>query len=100
MRYLWTAIIAVTVVGCATQPAAKETSAQRHAANIAATEHAGYRVVNHKGQTLFCATKAPTASTEWEHQQLWVWHGLASTAPSTNVESGRSPWSGASSAGR
>jgi hypothetical protein len=45
MRYLITGVIAVAVVGCASQPASQEAAAaRRHAANIAAAADAGYKV--------------------------------------------------------
>jgi hypothetical protein len=102
MRYLITTI-AVTLIGCATQAAAADTPALRHAANIAAAQDAGYRVISDSGRMLFCPTVAPTGShiaaclteTEWEHEQMWVSRGPSSTSPSGVLESGRSPWSGA-----
>jgi hypothetical protein len=80
MRYL-IRTIAVTLVGCATQAAATEAAALRHAANIAVAQDAGYRVVSDGSRTKFCPTLAPTGShitsclteTEWEHEQMWVW---------------------------
>ena len=106
MRYLVLTTIVVTLTGCAAQPPTPEAAMIRHAANISAAEDAGYSVINSdKGQTLFCATRAPTGShlvrpclteTQWEQQQIWVWHGANSSA---QAESGRSPLSGAASYG-
>src|SRR5207248_9323225 len=68
-------IMAVTVAGCAAQPPAPPRTAGRHAANIAAAEQAGYKVVSNGDRTLFCPTASPTGShmapdcgteTQWE----------------------------------
>ena len=70
-------IMAVTVAGCAAQPPAPPRTAARHAANIAAAEQAGYKVVSNGDRTLFCPTASPTGShmapdcvteTQWEAQ--------------------------------
>lgn len=75
---------ALALVGCATQPPGPEAIARRHAANVAAAEEAGYRVVVNNGQTVFCGTQPPTGShiapgclteSEWEQRQLAVWSG-------------------------
>ncbi len=93
MRYLLTTIIAVTVVGCATQPPTNEAAARRHAANIAAAEDAGYKVISKNDRTMFCPTQAPMGShiavclTEsgWEYEQMGAfnWKVLNSPAPYT-----------------
>jgi len=71
-------IIAATAVGCAAQPATKEAAARRHAANIAAAQDAGYKVINRNGGTMFCPARAPTGShvavclteSQWEQEQM------------------------------
>lgn len=93
MRYFMIAIIAGAVAGCATQPPAQETSAHRHAANIAAAEHAGYKVVAKNDGTLFCPRQAPIGShiavclteREWEQEQLFTfdWRVFNVPAPFT-----------------
>ena len=54
-------LIAVIAAGCAAQPAAPRTEAQ-HAANVAAAEKAGYKVVTKDDRTLFCPTSSATGS--------------------------------------
>ena len=91
MRYLLTMIIAVTVVGCATQPPTKEATARRHAANIAAAEGAGYKVISKNGQTRFCPTEAPMGShiaiclteTQWEQEQMGVFNWKVLNSPAS-----------------
>ena len=93
MRCLLTMIIAMTVVGCATQLPTRDATARRHAANIAAAEDAGYKVISENGQTKFCPTEAPMGShiaiclteTQWEQDQMEVfnWKVLNSPAPYT-----------------
>jgi hypothetical protein len=55
-------LTAVIAAGCAAQPAPQRSEAT-HAANVAAAERAGYRVVTKNDRTLFC----PTASTTGSH---------------------------------
>jgi hypothetical protein len=81
------------VVGCTTQPATKEAAARRHAANIAAAEDAGYKVISKNDQTMFCPTQAPMGShiaiclteSEWEQEQMGAfnWKVLNSPTPYT-----------------
>jgi hypothetical protein len=54
-------LIAVVVAGCAAQPGPQRTEAT-HAANVAAAERAGYRVVTKDKRTLFCPTASVTGS--------------------------------------
>ncbi len=77
-------IVVLALVGCGAQPRGSDVLAQRHAANVAAAQDLGYRVVSKDGQTLFCSTQAPTGSHvvpgcltehQWEQRQLWVWSG-------------------------
>lgn len=90
MRYLMLTIIAVAVVGCATQPPSKEAAAaRRHAANIAAAADAGYKVIAKNGQTMFCPVQAPIGShlvtclteREWESEQASVFYWKVFSAP-------------------
>jgi len=70
-------IAAVLVAaGCAAQPSAPRTP-ERHAANIAAAELAGYKVIRYGDRAVFCPTTPPTGShigstclseSEWEAQ--------------------------------
>ena len=91
MRYLLTMIIAVAVIGCATQPPAKEAAARRHAANIAAAEDAGYKVISKNDRTMFCPTAAPMGShiavclteTQWEYEQMSAWNWKVLNAPAS-----------------
>jgi hypothetical protein len=52
----------VVVAGCAAQAPAPQITAEQHAANVAAAEKAGYKVVTKGERTLFCPTAAPTGS--------------------------------------
>jgi hypothetical protein len=70
-------VVALLAVGCASQPATPRTP-ERHAANIAAAQAAGYRVISTSDRTIFCPTTPPTGThigsmcvseSEWEAQQ-------------------------------
>jgi hypothetical protein len=52
----------VAVAGCAAKAPAPPITAEQHAANIAAAQQAGYKVVAKGDHTLFCPTAAPTGS--------------------------------------
>jgi len=60
VRRFWV-MMTLAVAGCAAQGHAP-ISAERHAANVAAAEQAGYKVVAKGDRTLFCPTAAPTGS--------------------------------------
>ena len=69
-------IIVLTVAGCAAQPAPQISEAQ-HAANVAAAERAGYKVVRKGNRTSFCpiasltgSHMAPVCLTESEFESL------------------------------
>lgn len=89
MRYVMLTIIAVTVVGCATQPPTPEAAARRHAANIAAAADLGYRVITNDGQTTYCPIRAPIGShletcltePQWEQEQASVFNWKVFNAP-------------------
>lgn len=91
MRYLLTMIIAVTVAGCATQPPTKEAAARRHAANIAAAEDAGYKLISKNDQTIFCPTQASLGShiavclteTQWEQEQMGAFNWKVLNSPAS-----------------
>ena len=93
---------AATVAGCVTHLSEPWVAADRHAANIAAAEDAGYKVVANNGRTLFCATEVATGShimpciteSEWERAQQRGWQGSSSSAPSLDHVSGRTPYAG------
>ena len=68
-------ILAVILAGCAAQAPAVPRTAAQHAANVAAAEQAGYKVVSSGDRSLFCPTASPTGShmgpscmteTQWE----------------------------------
>src|ERR1700732_1499660 len=68
-------IRAVILAGCAAQAPAVPRTAAQHAANVAAAEQAGYKVVSSGDRSLFCPTASPTGShmgpscmteTQWE----------------------------------
>jgi len=75
-------IVALMLAGCAAQLTPPEAAARKSAANIAAAEAAGYRVVVQAGRTMFCSSQpltgshvAPGCLTErqWEQRQSLVW---------------------------
>ena len=75
MRLILLVMLAVFVVGCAASRAAPRTP-ERHAANIAAAEKSGYKVIRYgDDRAVFCPTAPPTGShigsmclseSEWE----------------------------------
>jgi len=81
----------VAVAGCAAQPPAPQITAAQHAANVAAAERAGYKIIAKGDRTSFCPTVAPTGShmsatciTESEFEALL---GTAhSTVPAATLE--------------
>ena len=95
-------IIAVTVAGCAAQVPAPPRTAARHAANVAAAERAGYKVVSNADRSLFCPTASPTGShmapgcmteTQWEGL-LGTPHEVSPDAHLTKQSPGPGPGSG------
>ena len=69
-------VVALLAAGCASQPSVPRTP-ERHAANIAAAQAAGYRVISTSDRTIFCPTTPPTGThigsmcvseSEWEAQ--------------------------------
>ena len=63
MRPCWAMAMAMAAVaGCAAQAPATPRTAEQHAANVAAAERAGYKVVVRGDKTVFCPTAAPTGS--------------------------------------
>lgn len=95
-------LMAATVVGCAAHSTAPPISADRHAANIAAAEQAGYKVVSGGDRTLFCPTAPPTGShmgptcvTEAQFQaQLGAPRSKSSAAHFTNQSPGEAAAAG------
>ena len=76
MRLLPIVALLLLAAGCETTPAVPRTP-ERHAANIAAAQSAGYRVITASDRTIFCPTAPPTGShigsmclseSEWEAQ--------------------------------
>lgn len=72
-----TVFVALLLVGCAAHNPAPPRTPERHAANIAAAERAGYRAVTRGDRTIFCPTAPATGShmastclteSEWEAQ--------------------------------
>ena len=55
-------VLAALVAGCAAQAPAPSRTPERHAANIAAAERAGFKVVTRGDRTIFCPTASPTGS--------------------------------------
>jgi len=101
MRLTPAVLLSLIAAGCAAQPAPPRTP-ERHAANIAAAEAAGYKVVKYGDRAIFCPTAPPTGShigatclseSEWEAQT-----GLPKTpSPSVHVNNqspGPGPGSG------
>ena len=76
MRLLPIAVAMLVAAGCASTPSPPRTP-ERHAANVAAAEAAGYRTITASDRTIFCPTAPPTGShigsmclseSEWEAQ--------------------------------
>ena len=76
MRVSSVILLVILAAGCAGTPSAPRTP-ERHAANIAAAQSAGYKVITASGRTIFCPTAPPTGShlgsqclseSEWEAQ--------------------------------
>jgi len=77
MRVFFMVIAIVVAAGCVSQTSAPSRTPERHAANIAAAESAGYKVVHYGDRVVFCPTAPPTGShvssmclseSEWEAQ--------------------------------
>ena len=75
MRFTLLIVVAVLAAGCAAQRAPR--SPEQHAANIAAAQSAGYKVIHYGERVVFCPTTPPTGShigsmcvseSEWEAQ--------------------------------
>ena len=72
---MFVGVVAVMAAGCAAQPAPHITEA-RHAANVAAAQRSGYKVVRMSDRSLFCPGTSETGSrvllclTETEFQSL------------------------------
>ena len=67
--------LVLLAAACAAQKPAVPRTAEKHAANIAAAQAAGYRVITASDRTIFCPTTPPTGShigssclseSEWE----------------------------------
>src|ERR1700732_5577747 len=95
-------IRAVLRAGCAAQAPAVPRTAAQHAANVAAAEQAGYKVVSSGDRTLFCPTASPTGShmapscmteTQWE-AQLGARHERSSAAHVSSQPPGPGPNAG------
>lgn len=76
MRILPIVSLVLLAAGCKVMPAPPRTAA-RHAANVAAAQAAGYRVITAADRTIFCPTAPQTGShigsmcvseSEWEAQ--------------------------------
>lgn len=61
MRTCWVMMMLV-LAGCAARTPPAPITPEQHAANVAAAERAGYKVVAKGDKTLFCPTAAPTGS--------------------------------------
>ncbi|HYM43547.1 MAG TPA: hypothetical protein VET46_12370 [Steroidobacteraceae bacterium] len=73
MRLSSMMLVAVLAAGCAAHPVTR--TPERRAANIAAAESAGYKVIHYGDRVVFCPTAPPTGShigsmclseSEWE----------------------------------
>lgn len=73
MRRYSLILLVLVAAGCAAQPVVR--TPERHAANIAAAESSGYKVVHYGDRVVFCPTAPPTGShigsmcmseSEWE----------------------------------
>lgn len=101
---LGAAVLAAGLPGCASQTAGPARSPERHAANIAAAQRAGYRVISNPSgnRTIFCPTASPTGShmaptcmTESQFESLLGAPRSASPAAHiTNTSPGPGPGAG------
>jgi hypothetical protein len=101
MRWVLLVIAAVFVVGCAATPAPR--TPERHAANIAAAERSGYKVIRYgDDRAVFCPTAPPTGThigsmclseSEWE-AVIGAAQAPNSTLRVTNTPPGPGPGSG------
>jgi hypothetical protein len=95
-------VMMMTVLaGCASQ-SGPERTADRHAANVAAAQEAGYKVVTHGERTIFCPTASPTGShmaptciSESQFEQMIGGpRSMSSAAHFTNTPPGPGPNAG------
>ena len=72
-------IVAAALAGCATTPGDPAALARQHDRNVAEAQRLDYLVMERRGETLFCATHAPTGShvvpgcvpeAQWEREHL------------------------------
>jgi hypothetical protein len=95
------ALIAVLAAGCASQPAPRITP-ERHAANVAAAQSGGFKIITKGDRSIFCpgaaATgthMAPTCMTEAEFESLLgPPHSMTPAAHVTNQSPGPGPGAG------
>jgi hypothetical protein len=90
MRLLVIGVVVLSAAGCASSSPARVRTPEQHAANIAAAQTSGYRVIKYGDRAVFCPSTPPTGShigsmclseSEWEAQT-----GLPKTAsPSVHV---------------
>lgn len=100
MRTLILGLAALLAAGCAGTPTPR--TPERHAANIAGAQSAGYRVLTAGGRTIFCPTAPQTGShigsmclseSEWE-AQLGAPASLSPTMHVTTQPPGPGPGAG------
>ena len=101
MRSTFLVLAVLVAAGCAGAPTVPRTP-ERHAANIAAAESAGYRVITAGDRTIFCPTGPPTGShigsmclseREWE-AALAQQPGISPTVHVSNQPPGPGPGAG------
>ena len=77
MRLVLFGVAVLSVVGCASSSPARVRTPEQHAANIAAAETAGYKVIKYGDRAVFCPSDPKTGSHigsmclsegEWEAQ--------------------------------
>jgi hypothetical protein len=96
-RTVYTACLVLallSVAACASRGPAVPRTPEEHAANIAAAEQAGFRVVTRNDRTLFCPSAPPTGShmgascmTEPEWESAYRSGRARSTAAHTTYQS-------------
>ena len=98
MKTMWPLVLCAAVVGCSAQRPATEITPEQHAANVAAADEAGYRVITSGSKPLFCPKDAATGShmkapcmSETQFQQIFSQRQPSPATQVTNQMPGPGP---------